>query len=149
SARSEVHAVFVPLGEDVPRKAFQLDDATLLMQVMLEHCDISFTVVDREGVFVLQDGKSLTKSGKRRNYEVGQSIFDNYGADLPEQMAMIRKTLNTGEVCSWIVDYQNILWHVVCMPLRDENGAVRGALLHTIDKSDMKQAMHDTKAKLE
>lgn len=146
--RGEIHAVFVPLGADEPRKAFRLDDAALLVQAMFDHCDISCSVVDREGIFVFQEGKTVKKDEKNCSVDVGQSIFDIYGTDLPEQMVMVRKTLGTGELNSWIVDYQNVLYDVRCIPIRDESGAIRGALLHTVDKSDMKQAMQEVKTKL-
>ncbi|MBK9261228.1 MAG: PAS domain-containing protein [Polyangiaceae bacterium] len=149
ATRNEIRAVFVPLGDAEPRRAFRLDDPALLLRAVLHHCAISIIVVDLDGRIVLQDGNTPGAPEVGPNQLVGQSIFDLYGADLPEQMQMIRKTMTGGEVHTWKVDYLSVLWDVVCMPLRDEGGALRGALLHTIDKSDMKQAMQDVKTKLE
>ena len=148
AAQNEIHAVFLPFGAAEPSKAFRLDDPALLMQAMFDHCDISCSVVDREGIFVFQDGQTVKKDENGRSVDIGQSIFDAYGKDLPEQMVMIRETLSKGEVRSWKVDFQNILFDVRCIPLRDESGTIQGALLHTIDKSDMKQTMAEIKNKL-
>src|SRR4029079_14304402 len=120
----------------------------VMLQAMFDHCDVSCSVLDGNGVFVFQEGKNVKKDEKNCSVDVGQSIFDVYGKELPEQMLLIRKTLATGEVTSWIVDFQNILWDVRCSPVRDESGAVQGAMLHTVDKSDIKQTMAELKTKL-
>jgi rsbT co-antagonist protein RsbR len=149
AARSEIHAVFVSLGEDEPRQAFRLDDSELLLRALLDHCEISLSSFDLDGRFCVQDGKGLAAGGLHRNQFIGQSVFDLYSSQIPAQMAMLRKTMTDGEVRGWKVDLHNVLWDTVCIPLRDENGVIRGAVMATIDKSDMKQAMNDVKAKLE
>jgi len=147
-AQNEIHAMFLPLGEEEVRKAFRLEDPAVLLQALLDHCDISCSVIDRDGVFLFQEGKAVQKDDKNRSVDIGRSIFDLYGRELPDQMAMIRKTLAAGEVTSWRVDFQNMLLDVKCIPLRDENGSIQGALLPTVDKSDVKQTLHELKAKL-
>lgn len=148
SERAEIHAVFVPLAAEEPRKEFQLTDPALLFRAMLDHCEISVTAYDLEGRFVFQDGKGIAASGMRPNQLLGQSIFDVYESQIPEQMALLRRTLAYGENHAWTVDVHNVLWDVTCVPLRDESGVVRGAMIGTLDKSDIKRSMQEVKNKL-
>lgn len=64
-------------------------------------------------------------------------------------MKLIRKTLFTGETTSWRVDFENQLLDVACIPFYGENGSIEGALISTIDNSDVKQTLLKIQAKLE
>lgn len=151
--RNEIHAVFVPLENDVEEtkeaaKPFRLDAPALMLHAVLNHHDVTLTAYDLEGNFVVQDGKGLASGGFHPGQFVGKNIYELYESHIPEQMAKLRKTMSNGEEFSWKVDIHDVLWDTVCAPIRDENGMVRGATMVTIDKSAIKRAMQEVTNKL-
>jgi len=148
--RNEVHAVLVPLGADPPqpRSASRLDDPAFHLRAMIDRCDISLSVLDLEGRWVVHDGKGLDKGGIRRGENLGKCIFDVY-AGLDDVLSKVRKSLMQGEETHWIVDVHDLLWEGWCYPVRDERGEIVGVTIVTLDKSDEKRAMQELKNKLE
>lgn len=145
SGREEVHAVLVPL----PEQKQELTDPGLLLRALLDHCDIGLSVFDLNGIFVVHEGRNLAAAGVKAGQFVGQSIFELYESQTPDQMVLLRKTMVDGEARFWKIDLHDVLWEISCFALRDANGKILGAAFGTIDKSDAKQSMREVKSKLE
>jgi rsbT co-antagonist protein RsbR len=143
--RDEVHAVLARL----PGTERRLDDLASLMRDVLDNCNLSVTVVDLEGKIVLQDGKGSAAAGICPGQLVGLSIFELYGAGLPEQMESLRKTMTDGETRYWKVELDNVYWETACFAMRNERGTIIGAGFGTIDKSDEKRTLVELENKLQ
>ncbi|MEI6294006.1 MAG: response regulator, partial [Methanomicrobiales archaeon] len=78
--------------------------------------------VDKEGVFLLSDGKSLSSLGLTPGQVVGQSVFDVY-KEIPEVIEGM-KTALSGKLWSGIVRVQDIFFDTFVTPVFDSSGMV-------------------------
>lgn len=94
------------------------------LQSVAEVAPIVLWALDREGTFVLSEGRGLEKLGLRTGEVLGQSVFDVY-RDFPSILADVRRTL-TGEEVDAIYEIGDAVFDSRMIPLRDENGNVNG-----------------------
>jgi len=101
--------------------------------------------IDKEGIFLISEGKSLSSLGLQHGQVVGQSVFDVY-SNVPEIIAGM-KTALSGEPWSGISHVQDVFFDTFVTPVFDSSQSVSGAVGIAIDITDRKRvedALHES-----
>ncbi|MCX6699693.1 MAG: PAS domain S-box protein, partial [Methanomicrobiales archaeon] len=133
--------VIIAVGTDnTDRKRSEeaLQESEGLLKTVVTNLHGIIFSVDKEGIFLLSEGKSLSSLGLRPGEVVGQSVFDVY-KDVPEIIAGM-KTALSGKTWSEIVHVQDIFFDTFLAPMIDSSQKVAGAVGIATDISDRKQA---------
>lgn len=113
------------------------EEKTLLKEVVA-NVPIIVWALDRDGVFMLSEGKNLEALGLKPAEVVGRSVDDLYG-DIPEIMDGVRRAL-AGESVTQTVEVDGIIfasWH---SPLRNSADEVVGTVGVAVDVTEHEQA---------
>lgn len=95
-------------------------------------------ILNKDGIFLLSEGKGLSKLDLKPGQVVGKSVFELY-KDYPQMLAEIRKVFN-GETLTTEINVGGIYfknWHT---PHKDHEGKIIGLLGLSINVTDQKQA---------
>lgn len=95
-------------------------------ELALAHLPVVLFQVDREGTFLLSEGKGLQTLGLKPGEAVGQSVFEIL-ADRPEICEHIRRALR-GENFQATVRVNNCVFDTTYSPLRDLSDQVVGVI---------------------
>jgi len=97
-------------------------------------------MLDKEGVFILSEGKSLSSIGLKPGEAVGKSAFEMY-KDIPEAIKGIRAALG-GSVVNCIMSVGKVVFDVFYSPQKDEHGNVIGVLGMALDITARMEVEH-------
>jgi PAS domain S-box-containing protein len=120
---------FATIFEDVTKRKMaerELHESEGLIKTVVGNLHGVVFSVDKEGVFLLSDGKSLSSLGLMPGQVVGQSAFDVY-TDVPDVIAGM-KTALSGKLWSGITHVQDIFFDTFVTPVFDSAGIVSGAV---------------------
>jgi len=98
-------------------------------------------MIDRNGVFQLSEGESLSSLGLRPGQVVGMSAFEMY-ADFPEIIAGIESALG-GVASRGIIDINGVKFDIFYSPLFDGEGEVAGLMGMAVDITEREEAKHE------
>lgn len=129
---------FVVDISDRKRYERQRDAAESRLRRVVDAVPIVLWSVDAQGTFTLSQGRGLQALGLVANQAVGQSAFETY-RHAPAVEAAIRRCL-AGEDVASPIEVGDLLFDTMLTPLRDERGAVTGALGVSIDATDRRRA---------
>ncbi len=101
-------------------------------------------MINKDGTFLLSEGKGLSKLGLKPGQVVGKSIFELY-KDYPQMLAEIRKAFN-GETATTEINVGGIYFRNWYTPHKDREGEIIGLLGLSINVTDQKQAEEELKA---
>ena len=94
------------------------------LQSVAEVAPMVLWALDRDGIFILSEGRGLKELGLKTGEVLGLSVYDLY-RDYPLILAGVRRTL-AGEEVDAIYEVGNAVFDTRLVPLRDENGNVNG-----------------------
>ncbi len=118
---------------DVQRTQRELAQSDERLQMVLSNAPMILFTVDKDGNFTLSRGKALESLGLGQDEVVGRSLYEIY-APFPDVIADVRAALE-GRIQSKTATY--VLGPVTLegrlSALRDENGAISGAIGMTTD----------------
>ena len=109
----------------------------LLKTVVANLHGIVFSV-DKDGIFLLSEGRSLSSLGLKPGQVVGLSVFDVY-KDVPEIIAGM-KTALSGKTWSGISRVQDIFFDTFVAPIFDSSQKVAGAVGIATNITERKRA---------
>jgi rsbT co-antagonist protein RsbR len=119
-----------------------------ILQAIVENLSIVVCAVDKDGVFVYQDGKALEAAGLRPGHFIGQNIFDLYGASSAATEGL-RGTMGEGKIVHTSDAAHGVHWDTYFLPARDERGGISGAVTVSLNITDQKRAEDELRAKLD
>ncbi|MBA3598853.1 MAG: EAL domain-containing protein [Methylibium sp.] len=108
------------------------------LRKVIESLPVVLWIVDREGRFLMSEGKGLESLGMRPGQLVGQSIFDSFGG-LTEAVEGTRQAL-AGHSFASTWQFGALAFEVRYSPLLDEAGEIKGAIGVAIDVTERKQS---------
>jgi diguanylate cyclase (GGDEF)-like protein/PAS domain S-box-containing protein len=108
------------------------------LRKVIESLPVVLWIVDREGRFLMSEGKGLESLGMRPGQLVGQSIFNSHGL-LKEAVEGTRQAL-AGHSFASTWQLGELAFEVRYSPLLDEAGEIKGAIGVAIDVSERKQS---------
>ena len=120
---------FATIFEDITERKMaerELRESEGLIKTVVSNLHGVVFSVDKVGIFLLSDGKSLSSLGLTPGQVVGQSVFDVY-KDVPEVVAGM-KTALSGKLWSGIIHVQDIFFDTFVTPVFDSSGMVSGAV---------------------
>jgi diguanylate cyclase (GGDEF)-like protein/PAS domain S-box-containing protein len=108
------------------------------LRTVIEGFPVVLWAIDRDGTFTLSRGAGLKLLGLEPDQVVGSSLFDVY-RDYPEIMEDARRVLAGESLVStrWV---GRLAFEVHYSPLRDQNGAVAGAIGVAADVTERKRS---------
>ncbi len=102
-----------------------------LLQTIVTNLNGVIFFVDKEGIFLLSEGKSLSLLGLQSGQVVEESVFDVY-KDVSEIIVGMRAALS-GKLWSGISHVQDIFFDTIVTPIFDSLGMVSGAMGIAVD----------------
>jgi diguanylate cyclase (GGDEF)-like protein/PAS domain S-box-containing protein len=105
---------------------------------VISNVPVVLFALDRDGNFLLAEGRGLQGTGRADGEAVGESIFERYG-EFPEIVAGLRRAMS-GESGSLTVQIEGRWFEAAYAPSRDETGAVTGVTGVAFDITDRKRA---------
>ncbi len=97
-------------------------DYEIQLKNLLNHSPIVFYVLDKKGIFLISEGKGLSKLGLKPGQVVGMSAFELY-EDFPEVTDSLKEAFN-GHDITVQVSIGNIIFEVHNTPVFGSNGEV-------------------------
>jgi rsbT co-antagonist protein RsbR len=119
-----------------------------ILRAIVENLSIAVCAVDRDGVFVYQDGKSLEAVGLRPGQFIGQSIFELYSVASP-RVNDLHGTMRDGTVVHSVDVTHGVYWDTYFLPARNERGDISGAVTVSMNVSEQKRVEEELRAKLD
>jgi len=107
-------------------------------RTLVTHTEEIVYIIDKDGTFLLSEGKGLSKLGLKPGQVVGKSVFELY-KDYPQMLAEIRKVFN-GETLTTEANIGGIYFKTWYTPHKDYEGKIIGLLGLSINVSDQKKA---------
>jgi PAS domain S-box-containing protein len=135
------HRAEVVLANDVTdrlRAEARLKESEQKFRGIVQNAHAVIFILDREGIFLLSEGRGLARLGLKPGQVVGQSALDLY-APYPSVVEGIRKAL-AGELIQTTNDLSGNIYDTVYSPYFDEAGQVRGVIGIAIDITERRQA---------
>jgi len=115
-----------------------LQRTTEQLRAVISSLPIALWAIDRDGRITLSEGKLLERLGFVPGQLVGQSVFELY-KDAPQVLDVIRRAL-AGEVAIALsTEAHGITFDSHYVVMRNDDGAVTGALSVAVDVSDRVQ----------
>ncbi len=108
------------------------------IQSIIRNAPVILFVLDSNGIFTFSEGKGLDSLGLKQGEVVGLSAIEMY-KEFPEVVKAIKKAL-AGEINSAIHDLGKWIFDVYYMPLKDEDGKIKGLIGVATDITDSKKA---------
>lgn len=96
-------------------------------------------MIDKNGKFLLSQGKGLSAINLKPDEEVGQSVFDLYG-DYPEIVNSVREALSGKSVTSEFLYNDGVYFRSRYTPYRNDEGEIIGIIGLSINITPQKKA---------
>ncbi|WP_437735006.1 STAS domain-containing protein [Sorangium sp. So ce1335] len=116
-----------------------------LLRAINDHLPVCLWAIDRQGVFVLHDGKGLASAGLKPGQFVGLNMFEIYP---PEGTAELRKALD-GKMSYFVNEIEGVHWEAWYLPILNERGEVTHVAGVTLDVTPAKRTEQELRAKLD
>ncbi|HKJ00344.1 MAG TPA: PAS domain S-box protein [bacterium] len=115
-----------------------LQDVEQRLHAVIHHAPLILYVLDREGRFLLSEGRELAELGRQPGEVVGLTIDEVFG-HLPERLAMLKRAL-AGEPFTAEVRVDHGWFAAYHQPLLDAQGLPDGAIVVSVNVTARKQA---------
>lgn len=122
-------------------------EAARQLRTVVENTPMLIFALDRNGIFTLSEGRSLTSIGRQPGQVVGQSIFTVY-QDQPLILDHVRRALQ-GEPTALVVEVAGVSFESWYEPILDNNGEVLAVVGVAHDVSQQRRAELTLKAVLD
>jgi rsbT co-antagonist protein RsbR len=120
--------------------------AERVLRVLLDNLPITIWVIDRDGTYLLNDGKALGHVGLKPGQLVGQNIFAMHpNADDPSSPTRRALAGHPGHSTSHAMDRW---WESWLLPLREDGGDVTAVLGASLDITDARRVEDELRAQL-
>lgn len=129
---------YADLEERVAARTKELGESEQRLRTVVTGAPVVLFALDREGTFVLSEGKGLDALGLGPGEAVGRSAFDMY-RDVPQLLDNIRCALAGEEVTS-VVELGGSTFESRYSPLRGDDGEVVGLIGVATDISERRRA---------
>ena len=96
------------------------------LRMVISNVPTVLFALDRDGIFILSDGRGLQVLGLQPGQIVGLSVFDVYHNE-PQILPPIRRAL-TGEAVTFINDMGHLIFETQLTPLFDQDGRPNGVI---------------------
>ncbi|WP_437781644.1 PAS domain S-box protein [Sorangium sp. So ce1097] len=116
-----------------------------LLRAINDHLPVCLWAIDRQGVFVLHDGKGLQSAGLKPGQFIGLNMFDLYP---PEGTAELCKALD-GKMSYFVNEIDGVHWEAWYLPILNDRGEVTHVAGVTIDITPAKRTEQELRAKLD
>lgn len=103
-----------------------LHESEQRLRMVISHLPTVLFALDRNGIFLLSDGRGLQALGLDPGRVVGLSVFDVYQSEL-QILASIRQALN-GEAVTYNSELDHVVFETQLTPLFDEAGQPNGLI---------------------
>ncbi|MCU0474034.1 MAG: PAS domain S-box protein [Bacteroidales bacterium] len=125
----------------------QADEALLkseeLFRIVISNAPISIFATDRDGIFILHEGKALTKVGMKSGENVGVSAYKlfadlkvvEHNGNVTQGKSVLDRVLN-GETLSGITELNDVIFDNQFVPIIDNKGNVMGLIGVATDVSE-------------
>jgi PAS domain S-box-containing protein len=123
---------------DGERIRLALRASELRLRSIVDSAAMVLWAVDRDGVFTFSAGKELEGLGLRPGEVVGRSIHEVY-AEVPQILADNRRAL-AGEEFTSVIEVAGIHFESRYSPIRDDVGAVVGAIGVAVDITERRRS---------
>ena len=108
------------------------------LRAVITNVPVVLTAIDKEGIFILSEGKGLEALGLKSGAVLGRSVFDLFENN-PKVIACIRRAL-AGEVLTEIVVAGSSVFEMYYAPRVDKSGEIVGVVGVGRDITDRKKA---------
>lgn len=116
-----------------------------LLRALNDHLPVCLWAIDRNGVFVLHDGKGLESAGLKPGQFIGLNVFDLY----PESgTAVLRKALD-GTMSYFVNEIEGVHWEAWYLPILNDRDEVTHVAGVTLDITPAKRTEQELRAKLD
>ncbi|KYF50683.1 hypothetical protein BE08_16865 [Sorangium cellulosum] len=116
-----------------------------LLRAINDHLPVCLWAIDRQGVFVLHDGKGLQSAGLKPGQFIGLNMFELYP---PEGTAELRKALD-GKMSYFVNEIEGVHWEAWYLPILNDRGEVTHVAGVTLDITPAKRTEQELRAKLD
>ncbi|MGK3997032.1 PAS domain-containing protein [Sorangium sp. So ce1024] len=116
-----------------------------LLRAINDHLPVCLWAIDRQGVFVLHDGKALASAGLKPGQFLGLNMFELYP---PEGTAELRKALD-GKLSYFVNEIDGVHWEAWYLPISNDRGEVTHVAGVTLDITPAKRTEQELRAKLD
>ena len=123
---------------DVEAARDALRESEELFRSVVTNAQPVIFMIDRQGDFLLSEGKMLASLGLKPGQVVGQSVYEIY-SDFPGIINGIEQAL-AGEVNTAILDVGGVYFDVFYSPYRDARGEVNGVIGMGVDITGRRRA---------
>ena len=108
------------LARDFDAMSEELKVSHQRLRTVVQSAPMVLVALDRDGVYTLNEGRSLEALGLRPGELVGRSVYDVY-ADRPQILDGIRRALD-GVPTSALIEIDEVIFDARFFPVRDEPG---------------------------
>jgi PAS domain S-box-containing protein len=122
------------------RKKYEgmLKESEERFRTIVKNSEAIIFMLDKDGVFLLSEGKVLSSLGLKPGQVVGKSALEMY-KDYPDVIRGIKEALE-GTVNNYLVEVQNIIFDAFWSPFRDSQGDILGVIGMAVDVTERKRA---------
>jgi PAS domain S-box-containing protein len=115
-----------------------LRDSEERFRTIVKNSQAIIFMLDKDGKFLLSEGKALSALGLEPGEVVGKSALEMY-KDYPDVVKGINEALH-GKTSNKTVEVQGISFDVFWSPYRNENDAIAGVIGMAIDITELRKA---------
>jgi rsbT co-antagonist protein RsbR len=108
-----------------------------VLRAIIDNLPIVVWSVDKNGVFLYQEGKGLEAMGLRPGHFVGQNVLEILSG-VPKQVEIIKEVL-AGEPSHAVETTFGVVWEGWNFPVRDDNGDLSGMVGISLDVTESKR----------
>ena len=136
-----VRVVAIRDRAEVHRLRQEAEESGRRLRAVIDSAPLVLFALDREGIFILSEGRGLRNLGLEPGQVVGQSVFEVY-RERPRLVADVRRAL-AGEEFTGDVEVGPGVWETTFAQLVDAEGQRIGILGVALDVSERKRAEAD------
>ena len=138
AAEGQVRELDRELERRVAERTRALSDSETLLRTVIDHAPVVLHALDRQGNFILSQGRGLEALGLIPGQLVGGPVDELYW-DIPELADHFRRAL-AGETVRAQVQVRGVIHDSVYTPVRDEQGEVTTVIMVSTDITERWQA---------
>ena len=118
-----------------------LQDNLVQLQAIYNNLPVTLWATDKNGIFTLSEGLSLSKQNLKSGELVGMSVFDSY-RNYPDIIENLKRA-HQGETCEYETEVQGTIFHSVITPIFDEEGIFQGTNGIAVDITEKRRVEED------